>query len=263
MYEERRLEEKRMAIEKSIEVIGSDGEPFCSGRTDNLSDAGIGAYFNGMPALDSEVLLRIFWDSGRTPVEQSARVIWSEADDSGGARVGLKVASEGAPATNETVSDAAPQAPLPPATIGETFCLELGRPVVMSTGGVAIETVVSDIGAIQSDHTVQVVLRITDDAFIDPAETQGEETPAEEQDWSPHPFRDAWRTVVRYAAPVLGFLLTGAKRGSAVAARWSTNAAGHLPEPVKARGRSMGRAVLRRLLPITARVKAAFHNIRH
>jgi len=247
-----------MDIRKPVELIGRGGDRLCLGTTDNLSDQGIGARFDTLPALDADVLLRIFWDADQQPVEQPARVIWT-AGEAGAARVGLRV-GELQRGENTPAPSAAEVAPTPAGAVNETpLFLELGCPVVMNTAGVAIETVVADVGPIRSDNTVQVVLRITDDAFADPgARAPGEAPSSETEDWTPHPVRDAWRAVVKYAGPVALLLFRGFRAFLSLAGRLSRPLWQRLPEPVRTRGQSAVRFLTKYLGPVIARATARY-----
>ena len=73
-------------------------------------------------------------------------------------------------------------------------------------GGVAIDTIAASIGDIGEDNTVNVVLEITDPAFVGGGAVENADVPPEEQDWTPHPFRDAWRTAHKYVGPIIALL---------------------------------------------------------
>lgn len=242
--EERRLESKRMEIEKAIELVGRDGSSLFAGTTENFSDEGIGARFEGVPEMDSEVLLRIFWDTEKAPIEQAARVVWSDEDNSGHARVGLKVGPCGTVAEPASSSASEAGSVTSETTAESPLYLELGRPVLMNSGGVAIETVVSEISDVSENNTVNVVLRITDSAFLDPETAMaGDEPLAEEQDWTPHPFRDAWAVIVHYAGPVWAFLARWTIRAwtpvsSALGAMWK-----RMPASVRVKGQAAVKTV--------------------
>lgn len=222
MQTERRSETKRMDIAKAIQILSPDGAYAYSGTTDNMSDTGIGALVDNAPSPGSDVTLRVFWKEENAPIEHPGCIAWVVPANKGSkeVRVGIKLregASSGNIAAAKTVEQPAASSlveqtarrpeeahaaswkeALPPRII------EVGSPLVLSSGGVAIETVVSTIGPITDDNTVEVLLKITDPAFGEGASPRvNDAIPPEEQDWSPHPFRDAWVYLRRYLGPLM------------------------------------------------------------
>ncbi len=222
MQSERRSETKRMDIAKAIQILSPDGTYAFSGTTDNMSDTGIGALVNNAPSPGSNVTLRVFWKEENAPIEHPGCIAWAvpAPNGSGVVRVGIKlregnrsdniaaaktIEQPAASALIEQTSKGSDASAAPPAK--ETVpphIIEEGSPLVLSAGGVAIETIVSTIGPIADDNTVEVLLKITDAAFGDtPSPRDDSALPPEEQDWSPHPFQDAWRHLRRYIGPLV------------------------------------------------------------
>jgi hypothetical protein len=205
---ERRVEPKRIVIEKKIELVSLDGAKIVSGRTGNMSDSGLSARFEALPEMGSDVRLRVFWDASQDPIEQDASIVWrSKPDDNSGACMGfqLKVGE----------LEPSPRARKKPRLIDRGFnkasaaeaesspiIIEKGSPVWLQKGGVAIEAEVEAIGDIDADNGVNVMLRITDPAFCDPGALAGRNRLSDElQDFTNHPFRDAFQLIKRYAGP--------------------------------------------------------------
>ncbi len=222
MEMERREESKRMHIEKRVSLYIPGKKKAYQGVTRNMSDAGICAGFKKLPKDGEDVLLHVFWQEDKPPIEQAARLVWtSPAMPDGIARVGLRLKDEpmGRSAAEPIETEATPESPrieVPTTSekVPETAApvesvrnipskpvIEQGAEVRLLVGGVAIETIAASIGDIQEDNTVHVVLEIVDPAFggaVSPAQADGI---PEEQDWTPHPFRDAWRSSQKFLGP--------------------------------------------------------------
>ena len=244
---ERRVELKRMQIEKPIALFVPGRRKAYRGTTSNMSDAGICAGFKKLPKNGDDVMLHIFWKEDRPPIEQPARLVWSDSKAlDGRTRVGLQLrdepqgtAPEPTPvhrkpertAEKPTASGAAAQSHAAQ-IISTCPTIERGGEVRLLIGGVAVDAVASTIGEIRDDNTVEVVLEITDPAFSDQAATAVDGgAPPEDQDWTPHPFRDAWRATVKVLGPSTRIIV----RYSRIAALTVASAAATLFQKIRNR----------------------------
>ncbi len=73
----------------------------------------------------------------------------------------------------------------------------------IETGGIGLEATVAHIGELEDDGTIQIELTLSDTA-ADPGLDPGEDDDLlDEEKWKPRPFRDAYHTTRKYAAPIL------------------------------------------------------------
>ena len=244
---ERRIELKRMQIEKPIALFVPGKKKAYRGTTRNMSDAGICAGFKKLPKQGDDVMLHVFWQEDRPPIEQPARLVWSDSTTGDGrTRVGLQLREEPQGAASEltfpqqtvepmlekSASVAAVAAPPAVQTVSACPVIERGGDVRLLIGGVAVEAVASVIGEIREDNTIELVLEITDPAFTgDAAAVAGDEPLPEEQDWTPHPFRDAWRATAKVLGPTARIV----GRGSRIIASAVASAAATLLLKIKSR----------------------------
>ena len=97
----------------------------------------------------------------------------------------------------------------------------LGQQIQIDTGEHRLEAVVTEVGAIDRHGSYEAVLKVVPDAgppaeVFSPPTAGHDANPAEEaaaddfaaddpidaEDWTPHPFRDAWEAIRRYGGPV-------------------------------------------------------------
>ena len=222
MYAERRLEPKRIDMEKRVELFGTDGIVLGVGCTDNMSDAGIGARFDKLSELGSEVNIKLHWHPDEAPIEQLANVVWQSTDKDNGVSVGFRLQEEPSSETRtpqrrrvnvKACRNAELKTPAESASSTQVSLplLTEGAEVWVEKEGVAIRAEVAGIGDILEENHVDVVLRVTDPAFQNSlSAAQDDPLSPELQDFSPHPFRNAWKAVVPYVRPVLALLARGA-----------------------------------------------------
>jgi hypothetical protein len=198
---ERRSEPKRMNIEKRVALFVPGKDIAYSGFSADMSDAGMCADFQKLPKEGEDVVLQVFWQEDKPPIEQAASVVWRERSLADGSiRAGLKMKDAPSGRTsavskkaerskeNAAAAEQAATAALP--------LIELGTDIRLLKGGMAIETVVTSIGDINEDNTIQIVLEIRDPAFgcAEQSDQQSAST-IFEQDCMNHPIRDTWRTL--------------------------------------------------------------------
>jgi len=240
MEVERREEPKRMHIEKRVALYVPGKKKAYPGVTRNMSDAGICAGFKKLPKDGEDVMLHVYWHDDKPPIEQPANLVWSSPTMPDGIiRVGLMLKDEPAGRTDDSPPDRDSPAPVKaPSTAAVSTAagpsieavkttppkpvIEQGAEVRLLVGGVAIETVAASIGDIQEDNSVQVVLEIVDPAFGVDANLHpmGEDAP-EDQDWTPHPFRDTWHTVRKILGPATAVLLRSTRTALHLAAEFA------------------------------------------
>ena len=168
MIDERRLDARRMAIEKRVEILCPDQKVIYGGMSTNMSNAGLSGWFESAPEIGSDVTLRVYWNSGNAPVESSASLVWTEptrADENGKVLVGLKVDRMSNKASSEETIQSEETVPTQPACMDHCL-IEKGQKALLNTDGGAIETVVSKVGTIRDDQTVEVVLKITESVYL-------------------------------------------------------------------------------------------------
>ncbi len=225
MEMERRIEAGRMDIQKSITLSIPGKKKLYSGITANMSDAGLCAEFSKLPKIGDDVMLHVYWEEDAPPIEQPAEVIWSSSSNTNGKyQVGLRVRDDDNDKiknrtkvevdvsclkdySNETASKTTEKTSIALQTQSATqmrSAIELGAEVQLMVGGVLLDTKVASVGEINRDNTVQVVLEIVDSAFSNNTGClKSGEIPPEEQDWTPHPFRDAWIATTTFLAPAI------------------------------------------------------------
>jgi hypothetical protein len=95
MGTERRLENKRTRITKRMELSCLDTGRHFIGETADVSDSGIRACLNRSPQPGSSVLVKLFWDEQKKPVETFGRVAWTSPVPAGdGIEVGLMLGAD-------------------------------------------------------------------------------------------------------------------------------------------------------------------------
>lgn len=95
MDTERRLENKRMRVAKRMELSCLETGIRYLGATEDVSDSGIRALLNNSPKDGSNVMVKLFWDEEKNPVESFGRVAWSAPMPVGdGIEVGLMIGAE-------------------------------------------------------------------------------------------------------------------------------------------------------------------------
>lgn len=210
---ERRMDRQRIDVSRPIELIHMEGDSGASGFTRNLSEGGVRAWIDEVPDLAANVLVRLSLVDGREPVEKPGRIVWCAPDIYGeGTDVGIHLIDDTTPdQPDPTGSDRPPIVPAPTLAIGQLVRIE--------TEGIAVEARVETIGELGDDGVIDVQLSLVEEAV--PGLCAGDEDDArfDAEDWTPHPFRDAWRTARRFLLPVLAVLAVAARRGGR-AARW-------------------------------------------
>jgi hypothetical protein len=202
---ERRGEPKRMNIEKRVALLVPGKDIAYPGYSQDMSDAGLCADFQKLPKEGEDVVLQVFWQEDRPPIEQEASVVWSERSSSDGLiRAGLKMKDAPSGRTSAVVSKKAERTKEKPAKAQKTGpaslpLIELGADIRLLKGGVAIETVVASIGDINEDNTVQIVLEIRDPAFgYEGSFHEQSASSIFEQDCMNHPIQDTWRALQKF-----------------------------------------------------------------
>ena len=95
MGAERRLENRRMKITRKMELACLDTGRYFTGATEDVSDSGIRACMDHSPKPGSGVMVRLFWDEKKKPVETFGRVAWSSPLPAGsGIEVGLMLGAD-------------------------------------------------------------------------------------------------------------------------------------------------------------------------
>jgi hypothetical protein len=186
---------KRIDVNRPVELAELDEYGAVVGYTQNLSEGGVRARFDVTPETDTSVLVRLFLEDDKEPVEKRGRVVWSAPDIYGdGTEVGLRLIDEGE-------SDVAPnRTPMLPEQV-----LCIGQTVRVSRAGVAYDAVIAEIGEPDPDGRIPVVLSAAAEEQLDAAAPDAAEQATADaidaEEWKPHPFRDAWNTVSRIAGP--------------------------------------------------------------
>lgn len=208
----RRSDENRIDVGRPLELLDAGGNEFAAGYTRNLSSTGIRARFDTTTQPGANVLVRLTLEDGVDPVERKAQIVWTAPDLYGdGMEVGLRLL--GKDEEESTPATAAP-GPTPPVR------LTMGQTVELETGGIGVEAVISMIGEIDDDGTIQITLSIDNDSG-ERVSSRDEEM-FDEEEWKPHPFKDAYQAISKYARPVLrvvtavlmvvgGFIAIGAR----------------------------------------------------
>ncbi len=165
MTDDRRLDVRRVDIEKRVEILYPDGEVIYGGMSTNMSNDGLSGWFESAPKIGSDVILRVYWGAGGAPVESLASLVWTApGGDEGEVLAGFRVRdrvrreSSGEVVYSDEIRACPPQ---------DQCLIEKGQQALLNMGGAAIKTVVSEVGNILDDQTVEVVLKITDAAFAD------------------------------------------------------------------------------------------------
>ncbi len=194
LQSERRSDENRIDVGRPLELLDARGNEFATGYTRNLSSTGIRARFDTTTQPGANVLVRLTLEDGVDPVERKASIVWTAPDLYGdGTEVGLRLLEKG-----EEENTPATTAPRPPPPIVR---LATGQTVELEAGGIEVEAVISMIGEIDDDGTIQITLSIDNDSGERVSSPDGEMF--DEEEWKPHPFRDAYQTISKYARPVL------------------------------------------------------------
>ena len=190
MQSERRTERNRIQSTRTLELVGDDRQVY-TGQTGNLSDGGIGAHFDAVPNRGANVLVRLYWDEGVAPVEQRGQVVWSTTSlGCKGLDVGIRICEGDEESTSPR---ATAQEILPPVVHSE------GSELQLSIGGVVQGVTLCEVGAPGPDGRMHITARISSSMAV-----AGDEEDMEEEDWTPHPFRDVWRTTRRTAGTLAG-----------------------------------------------------------
>jgi hypothetical protein len=196
---ERRNDRQRIDVNRPIELINMEGDSGANGFTRNLSTDGVRAWVDEPPELAANVLVRLSLVDGRAPVDKPGRIVWCAPDIYGeGTDVGIHLIEEGAADEPAPVPDDRPA--IVPAPL-----LAPGQVVQIDTAGIALEARVEAIGEIDDDGAINVRLALVDEEVALPsAAPVPEADPAfDTEEWTPHPFRDAWRAARRVLGPVL------------------------------------------------------------
>ena len=213
IQQERRLEPKRIAVNKKVDLVGADGAQLATGTANNMSDAGISVSFDNLPEMGPDVRLRVFWREGSAPIEQKAEVVWQNETYGEPAVAGFRLIDGTDEPSRQKIqpkkrrffnfkSDAGND--IKEETVPAFPSLALGAPVWLQKGGVAIRAEVSSIGDIQEDNSVDLVLKVTDPAFCCALSgADADPLSPELQDFTAHPIRDAWQLTEKYLRPVI------------------------------------------------------------
>lgn len=265
MSGEARRAHERIDVNRPVELAELDDYGAVVGYTQNLSEGGVRARFDVSPAPSAKVMVRLFLEDGANPIEKRGRVVWSAPDIYGdGTEVGLRLVDDGEP---EEIEDDGGRIPVLPE---KTLCV--GQPVQLSRGGVAYDAVIAEIGEPDADGKISLVLSTA--AEVETVEPPSTDQPAPDEDaldaeqWKPHPFRDAWDTIRRFAGPPARVLARFAVALGLVCARFFKWVWSKLPAQPRASmeslfkraGRSIGglRARLGRAIsPLTSRRAAS------
>ena len=190
----RRTDENRIDVGRPLELLDAGGNEFAAGYTRNLSSTGIRARFDTTTQPGANVLVRLTLEDGVDPVERKALIVWTAPDLYGdGMEVGLRLL--GKDEEENTPATAAP---------GQTppiVRLAMGQTVELEAGGIGVEAVISMIGEIDDDGTIQITLAIDNDSGERVSNCDVEMF--DEEEWKPHPFKDAYQAISKYARPVL------------------------------------------------------------
>lgn len=209
----RRSEENRIDVGRPLELLDAGGNEFATGFTRNLSSTGIRARFDTTTQPGANVLVRLTLEDGVDPVERKAHIVWTAPDLYGdGMEVGLRLLRKDEEENTPATETPGPTSPIVRLTTGQTVELE--------AGGIGVEAVISMIGEIDDDGTIQVTLSIDNDLQERVSDSDAEMF--DEEEWKPHPFKDAYHKISKYAGPVLrvaaaalmvvgGFIAIGAK----------------------------------------------------
>jgi len=199
MQTERRTVEKRISVHRPVEIVTGDGAHPAVGFTRNLSEAGVRARFDTSMEPGANLLVRLSLVDGAAPIERTARVVWTAPDLYGdGIEVGLRLVGEDDGDPPPAAAAAAPGT----RSAGPTR-LSKGQVVEVEAGGIGVEAVVTEIGQLEDDGTMRVTLILRDAAVACDGGGEVDEGIYDEERWRPRPFTDAYRTVERYAGPVL------------------------------------------------------------
>jgi PilZ domain-containing protein len=209
----RRSDENRIDVGRPLELLDAGGNEFAVGYTRNLSSTGIRARFDTTTQPGANVLVRLTLEDGVDPVERKALIVWTAPDLYGdGMEVGLRLLRKDEEENTPATAD--------PGLTPPIVRLTTGQMVELEAGGIGVEAVISMIGEIDDDGTIQITLSIDNDSGERVSSPDGEMF--DEEEWKPHPFKDAYQTISKYAGPVLrvaaaalmvvgGFMAIGAK----------------------------------------------------
>jgi hypothetical protein len=191
---------KRIDVNRPVELAELDEYGAVVGYTQNLSEGGVRARFDVTPKADANVLVRLFLEDDREPVERRGRVVWSAPDIYGdGTEVGLRLLDDGEPDEDPGRLPVLPE---------QVLCV--GQSVRVSRSGVAYDAVIAEIGEPDRDGRIPVVLSAAAEEQLGGEALDATEPTADDaldaEQWKPHPFRDAWRTVSRIAGPATRFV---------------------------------------------------------
>ena len=199
---ERRNDQQRIDVSRPIELISMEGDAGSTGYTKNLSADGVRAWFDETPDRCANVLVRLSLVDGREPVDKPGRIVWCAPDIFGeGTDVGIQLIDD-LPTTApepppEERGDRPPILPAPE--------LARGQSVQIAAGGITVEARIEAIGEIDDDGRITVRLALTEEQLA----PESENPPADAdpgfdaEEWTPHPFRDAWRATRRFLGPLL------------------------------------------------------------
>jgi len=238
---ERRNEQQRIDVNRPIELIGVAKDENATGYTRNLSADGVRALVDEAPDANANVLVRLSLVDGQAPVDKPGRIVWCAPDIYGeGTDVGIHLGEQDAEAESAEEPAEAPAAPnrdpIVPAPL-----LNQGQTVEIETAGIAVEARVDSIGEIDDAGRIQVQLVLVEEQVPELAaiEAADPEPIFDTEEWTPHPFRDAWRTARRFLGPLLTAL--------SVVGHFSARLIGWLWRKTPARPRTRVEALWRRV----------------
>jgi hypothetical protein len=193
---------ERIDVNRPVELAELDDYGAVVGYTRDLSEKGLRARFDITPQTSANVLVRLFLEEGKEPVEKRGKVIWAAPDIYGdGTEVGLRLVA-GSDDDDEPEADAG-RGPLVPGTF-----LSVGQGVVVLRAGAELEAVVAEIGQIDEQGRISVMLSVGAEYPTDAApEVAPDDTAIDADEWKPHPLRDALATARRFAVPAARFLM--------------------------------------------------------
>jgi hypothetical protein len=214
LQSERRSDENRIDVGRPLELLDAKGNEVATGYTRNLSNTGIRARFDTTTQPVANIIVRLTLEDGLDPVERKASIVWTAPDLYGdGMEVGLRLLGKDEEENTPTTETRGPAPPI--------VRLSLGQAVELETGGIGVEAVITVIGEIDDDGTIPITLTLNENSGECVLSPDAEMF--DEEEWKPHPFKDAYQTISKYARPVLrvtGAVLTIVGSFIAIGARF-------------------------------------------
>ena len=209
---ERRNEAKRIDVSRLVELVkpGEDDLDPASGFTKDLSDSGIRAKFDTSLEPGANVLIRLYWEDEAEPIEKHGKIVWTSPDlYADGTEVGMRILGDMETESLDPMEPPQNMGNPPPAIPVEStgsVNISKGKSVKVDYDGISIETTVAAIGELNDNGEIKITLRMANDAIRQRAKDSTEQTPIDPEDWTPHPFKDAWNKIKPFAVPTFKFV---------------------------------------------------------